>query len=93
MRTIRQEISGMLSVEEYTAGEIANMLGLKYKEVFDHLEHIRKSAASQKKRMTIIPAKCRACGFVFKDRSKFQTPSRCPKCKKEQIQEPRFRID
>jgi hypothetical protein len=36
---------------------------------------------------------CQSCGFTFRDRSRLETPSRCPRCKRERIDEPLFRIE
>jgi len=92
MPTIRQKIISLLCKEEMNAREISGEVGISEKEVSDHLAHIARSIASQGKKVTIAPAICLACGYVFEDRKRFTRPGRCPQCKKSHIQSPRFRI-
>ncbi len=92
MPTIRQKIITLLSHEEMSAREISGQVGIAEKEVGEHLAHIALSVSSQDKTLTIAPANCLACGYVFEDRKRFTRPGRCPQCKKSHIQSPRFRI-
>jgi hypothetical protein len=92
MPTIRQKIISLLSEAEMTAREISGEVGISEKEVIEHLSHIARSVASQKKRVVITPARCLGCGYMFEDRRRFARPGRCPQCKKSHIQNPRFRI-
>ena len=92
MPTIRQKIISLLNEEEMSALEISGEVGISEKEVSEHLVHIARSVASQDKKVTIIPANCLSCGYVFEDRQRFTRPGRCPQCKKSHIQSPRFRI-
>ncbi|RLF80089.1 transcriptional regulator, partial [Thermococci archaeon] len=41
--------------------------------------------------LLIQPAQCKKCGFIFKP--EIRIPGRCPKCKSEWIEEPRFKIE
>ncbi|MGH7411369.1 MAG: hypothetical protein ACREJ6_09990 [Candidatus Methylomirabilis sp.] len=43
-------------------------------------------------RLRIQAPTCDGCGFRFKDRAKFNDPSRCPMCKNEHLRSQRFRI-
>lgn len=92
MPTIRQKIISLLRKEEMSAREISGQVGISEKEVSEHLAHIARSVASQDKKVTIRPANCLACGYVFEDRKRFTRPGRCPQCKKSHIQSPRFSI-
>ncbi len=56
------------------------------KVIADDIEHIKKSISHRGKLM-LKPAECINCGFVFKEREKIKSPSRCPKCKSERIKE------
>jgi predicted Zn-ribbon and HTH transcriptional regulator len=38
------------------------------------------------------PARCLDCGFVFKKRTRFTTPGRCPVCRSEAIAPPAYGI-
>ena len=92
MPTLRQKIISLLSEAEMTAREISGEVGISEKEVIEHLSHIARSVASQKKKVVITPARCLGCGYMFEDRRRFTRPGRCPQCKKSHIQNPRFRI-
>ena len=92
MSTIRQEMIGLLSQGEYGAKEISKILRISEKEVYTHLEHISRSLKSQNMRLKINPAVCLACGFKFEARNRFSSPGRCPKCKGEHIQDPKYII-
>ncbi len=89
MATLREQLVDVLRHDAYTARELADEIGVRVRDVIDHLGHIRRS---HKRDFHIEPAECTKCRFVFSDRDKLQTPSRCPKCRNERITEPRFSI-
>jgi hypothetical protein len=82
--TIRKEIIQILSEKKMTAREIARVFGVEYSEVVEDLKHISKSLLP-KRRLVIDYATCKECGYVFKDRESFKTPSKCPRCRSESI--------
>lgn len=88
--TRRQEIITLLEKEERSAQDLANHFRMELKFIVEDLLHIKRSIKPRK--MVILPAQCKGCGFIFKERSKIKRPSRCPKCKHERIQESLFRI-
>jgi predicted Zn-ribbon and HTH transcriptional regulator len=90
MLTPRKKIAEALEREDLDLREISKLLGIKEKEVLDHLTHIAKSVHPQ--RLIADPASCMECGFSFKKRTRLNTPGRCPVCKSEQISPPRFKI-
>ncbi len=92
MQTIRQQIIVLLDNKEMSARELSQAVGVREKEVYEHLTHISRSVNAQKKRLVIIPSRCLRCGYVFENRRRFTRPSRCPRCKKESIQSPTYRI-
>ena len=92
MPTIRQEIINLLSKYEMDARELSQELGVREKEVYDHLAHVGRSVKAEKKKLIIHPSRCLQCGFVFEDRKRFTRPSRCPKCRQTHLQSPRYRI-
>jgi predicted Zn-ribbon and HTH transcriptional regulator len=92
MVTMRQEIMTLLSEGEYGAKDISKIIRISEKEVYTHLEHISRSLKSQKMRLKITPAVCLACGYKFEARDRFSSPGRCPKCKGEHIQDPKYVI-
>lgn len=89
-RTIRQEMVELLKRCMMNSLELSKALSVMEKEVFSHLEHI---ARSKGKTFIIEPAVCKRCGFVFKRRERFTIPGRCPLCKGESIERPRFGIE
>lgn len=91
-RTRRQAIEARLREGEATPEALARELGVRLVEVIDDLEHVRCSLRPPE-RMRVEPAECEACGFVFRDRARIGTPSRCPKCRSEWIAPPRYRIE
>lgn len=92
MKTLRKEMVTLLSVNEMSAKEISSAVGVGEKEVYTHLSHIARSVKHQRKKLIIKPAECLGCGYIFKKRKRLTSPSRCPICKKEHIQNPMYRI-
>jgi predicted Zn-ribbon and HTH transcriptional regulator len=43
-------------------------------------------------RLVIGPAQCRDCDFAFTARTRTTKPSRCPRCRSEQLMPPVFEI-
>jgi hypothetical protein len=90
--TRREEIFEMLKNEAVSAQELASYFRCTLKEIEDDLQHIAKSVRPAFE-LRMYPAVCRSCGFVFRERTKIRKPSRCPKCKSESIDFPKFRIE
>jgi len=88
--TLRQGIIALIGRGEYSAKEISAEIGIREKEVYDHLEHIKRSVG---KAFIVTPAKCRKCGFVFEEREKLAKPGRCPVCRYQTIEAPLFKIN
>lgn len=89
--TRRQEIMAMLRDGEWTLDELARNFVVSKKVIIDDLEHIGRTVA-RPSRLLIHPPTCEGCGYRFKDRTKFNDPSRCPMCKNEHLRSQRFRI-
>ena len=92
MQTIRQQIIELLIEQEMDVRELSQELGVREKEVYEHLSHIGRSVAAQRKRLIVQPFRCLLCGYVFEDRKRFTRPGRCPACKRAHIQRPTYRI-
>lgn len=88
--TRRKDIEDILSKNRISLQEIANMFRVELKEILEDIEHIKKSI--RPKKLVMFPAQCRNCGFIFKERTKIKTPSKCPRCKHERIQASLFTI-
>jgi predicted Zn-ribbon and HTH transcriptional regulator len=90
--TIRQNIISLLSGQELDARDLSQELGLKEKEIYEHLVHVERSVAASRGRFVITPSQCLLCGYVFEDRRRLTRPSRCPQCRRSKLQNPSFRI-
>jgi predicted Zn-ribbon and HTH transcriptional regulator len=86
--TVRAALREALRGHPRTALELSAAVGIPHKQIDDHLEHLRRSGDA----LVVEPASCLACGFEFRDRSRTSRPSRCPKCKSERIDPPRFSL-
>ncbi|MGD9336640.1 MAG: ArsR family transcriptional regulator [Syntrophobacterales bacterium] len=89
-QTRRQQIITLLSQGTYSSRELSQELGISEKEVCTHLPHIARSLSAQEKELVLIPCQCLECEYLFGSRKRFTKPSRCPRCRGERIQEPRF---
>ncbi|AFM23072.1 transcriptional regulator [Desulfomonile tiedjei] len=87
--TIRKRIAQLLKAGEFTARDISRILHISEKEVYEHLPHVEKSLGNEHN-LIAKPAACLDCGFVFKKRTRFTTPGKCPVCKSEGITPPIF---
>jgi predicted Zn-ribbon and HTH transcriptional regulator len=90
-RTRRQEIRGLLLERAWTLDELAARYLVPKRVLVDDLEHIARSIAPLQKIEIQAPV-CGACGFRFRDRTRFSDPSRCPQCKNEHLSAQHVRI-
>lgn len=91
--TIRQQIAEALKGGMLTAKDISKAVGIKEKDVLEHLPHVSRSISQDSGyRLVVEPSLCLSCGFVFRKRERLKTPSRCPVCRSEEITEMRFGI-
>lgn len=93
-QTPRQRIIDLITGTRLSSRQLAQMLGISEREVEEHLTHVVKTIARDKtRRFFMDPARCQDCDFVFRDRSRLTSPSRCPHCRSEAIAAPRYGID
>ena len=93
-RTPRQRIIELITGTRLSSYQLAQMLGLPERQIEEHLTHVVKTIARDKARRFILdPARCQSCDFVFHDRGRLTSPSRCPHCRSEAIGAPRYGID
>lgn len=88
--TARQALRRALSPEPRTARELSTLTSLSEKDVLAHLEHLERSLEAEGAPLSVLPARCFRCGFEFRSRERFRRPGRCPECKSERVQPPRF---
>jgi len=91
-QTIRQEMIALLTQSQMTTRELSRVIGIREREVYEHLPHIARSVVAQRKKLVFEPFQCLVCGYVFQDRKRFTRPSRCPRCKESRLQEPTYRV-
>ena len=93
-RTPRQRIIELITGTRLSSYQLAQMLGIPERQVEEHLTHVVKTIARDKTRRFILePSRCQDCGFVFRDRRRLTSPSRCPLCRSETIAAARYGID
>jgi predicted Zn-ribbon and HTH transcriptional regulator len=90
--TVRDQIRAQLELRPHTSLQISQAVGIPQSEVAGHLEHLARSLVHQGLALEVDPARCIACEWQFEDRRRFGRPSRCPRCKSERIDPPRFSV-
>jgi len=88
--TRRQDIIQLLATQRYSAQQLTSHFAAEMGEVVEDLQHIGRSIYPNLKR---THPECKHCGFVFKERSKLKTPSKCPECKGQSIVPSLFYIE
>ena len=71
--TIRRQIMDILAEKILSAKEISGQVRIPEKEVYEHLEHIRKTINKKEQNLTVTPSECIKCGFLFKKRERQKT--------------------
>lgn len=92
VETGRQALLEALRHGRTTARSLSAAVGMREKDVLVHLEHLARSLEARGETLHIDPARCLACEYVFHDRRALGRPSRCPRCKGERIEAPRFGV-
>ncbi len=85
-------MSAVLREHICSAKEISVYLRIPEKDVYDHLEHIRKSLSKSGYHLVVEAARCEKCGFVFRKRTRLAKPGKCPMCLSSLILAPLFSI-
>lgn len=91
--TIRQYIAALLEEGTYSAKEISQIIKIPEKDVCGHLEHLQRTLIRIDRRLEVISASCKHCGFIFKKRERLTKPGKCPTCRSIHIQAPLFHIE
>jgi len=90
--TIRHKLIVELTDGPLSARDISGRIGVSEKEVYDHLEHVRKTLHRLGRILIVKPAECFKCGFIFEKRKRLKKPGKCPLCRSEFIYPPLFSI-
>ena len=88
----RRQLIELLSREPRSASSLARDMGLRRNEIEDDLRHAIRSAQAAGRRIEVVPARCKDCGFVF-GTDRLVKPGRCPTCKGSRLYEPMMRLD
>lgn len=91
--TVRHTLLSMLEEGPHTARELSGRVGIPEKEVYDHLDHIKKTTSKSRRKLIVTPPECKKCGFIFTKQERLRKPGKCPLCKGESIREPTFTIE
>ena len=93
-QTRRQRIIEILAKYALDFEALRRELGVARKTLEEELGHLDKSIKHKNEKLTIEPAICNSCEYIFKTRHerKFHAPKRCPECKKERVTPPSFSI-
>jgi transcriptional regulator len=91
--TVRHAIMTLLNEETVSALDISREVKIAERDVYGHLEHIRRTLRTTGKRLLLVPAECRECGFVFHKRTRLTKPGKCPACHSSHISDPLYSID
>jgi predicted Zn-ribbon and HTH transcriptional regulator len=103
-QTIPQRVRAALAeaTEPKTLKALSAELSLSEKDLVPALEKLQRTLEREAKKLGVEPARCIACGFEFELRDRRGTgqgggaparvkrPSRCPSCRSERIDPPRF---
>ncbi len=83
----RKQLIDLLTRQAMSVRDIAELMEISVREVSEDIEHLRRSLRHSDLRLTVEPARCRGCGFVFR-RKTIRRPGKCPDCKSTWIREP-----
>jgi len=91
--TLRRRIATLLREGPLSGRTISNELRIPERDVYEHLEHIRKTMNKGEYKLVVLPARCNKCGFVFRKRGRLKKPGKCPLCRSESVEEPVFSVE
>ena len=90
--TVREELRETLLDAPATAHELSARVGVRERDVAEHLAHLARSLEARGEHLSVEPATCLGCGYVFRKRERLTRPSACPRCRGTRIDPPVFRI-
>ena len=90
--TVREALRRALLEGFATAKELSARVGVRERDVAEHLAHLERSLQAKGERLVVDPARCLACEHVFRKRERLSRPSACPRCRSTRIDPPAFRI-
>lgn len=91
--TVREAIARVLRRGRATAHELSAEVGIRERDVAEHLAHLARSLPRRGERLAVDPALCMACGYAFERRERLTRPGACPECRSTRIDPPVFRVE
>ena len=93
--TLRQRLRRWLTQGERDFEELCETLQLTPRDLESALRHIERTVRRSGERLVIAGPRCHECDFDFPGRESrhLHPPSRCPRCRSERIEPPRFRVE
>jgi predicted Zn-ribbon and HTH transcriptional regulator len=88
--TRRRDLMQILR-EPRSLSSLARELGLRREDVEDDVRHAIRSARAAGGRVEVVPARCKACGYLF-DEERLTKPGKCPACRGSRILEPQISV-
>ena len=82
--TRRRDLLALLAQGPRTASSLARELGFDRRDIEEELRHAVRSARAEGHDLTIEPARCKDCGFLF-SADKHTKPGRCPSCTRTRV--------
>ena len=83
----RKELIEALTSGPHSPSSLSRLMGIERRDIEEELLHAIRSARAAGHGVSIVPARCKACGFLFGE-DRLTKPSRCPACKGSRIFEP-----
>jgi len=90
--TVRTHLIELLSAQPRSVSSIARELEFRRGDVEEDLRHALRSARAAGHQVTVIPARCRSCGFTFGE-EKLSKPGKCPECRGTRLYEAQIFIE
>jgi predicted Zn-ribbon and HTH transcriptional regulator len=93
IETVRRRLLRWLDEDEYDFEALRDALDLGVRDLERHLRHVEKTLRARGSVLRVTAPHCRDCGFGFPGRTAkhLHPPGRCPRCRGERIDPPRFR--
>ena len=88
----RKQLAEILTAYPVSVAQLASELDLTPRELEDDIRHLRKSLRRDHKHIVVTPARCRKCGFMFRE-DKLRKPGKCPRCRGTWISDPLVHIE
>lgn len=88
----RRDLIEWLLDHPTSIADISRQTGDRLRDVEEDVGHLLKSLKHLPYRATVTPARCRKCGFIFRE-EKLTKPGKCPRCHGTWISDPLVEIE